>query len=126
MKNYTLFWGGHLSNWSTSPFTISNMYFNCGEQYMMYMKAITFKDYDIGLKILNTFDPKEQKALGRKVKNFDSTVWSDVSPYLMVLGLIEKFKQNPTHLKALLSAKNTIIVEASPYDRVWGIGYGIE
>ena len=40
----------------------------------------------------------------------------------MVEGLFEKFNQNPQLKQALLETRGTEMVEASPYDRIWGIG----
>jgi hypothetical protein len=120
---YDFFWGGPFSNWYPSKFSVDGVTFNCGEQYMMYMKAITFEDHEIAKQIMKTDDPAKQKALGRLVKNYDDNYWSVIRFDLVKKGLIEKFKQNPELKKYLLDRKDKIIVEASPYDRIWGIGY---
>ena len=44
----------------------------------------------------------------------------------MVLVLIEKFSQNPKLLKLLLDTNDSILVEASPKDKIWGIGIGVD
>jgi ribA/ribD-fused uncharacterized protein len=41
----------------------------------------------------------------------------------MVDGLISKFTQNPDILKILLDTEDKILAEASPYDKIWGIGF---
>ena len=41
----------------------------------------------------------------------------------MKRGLREKFLQNSEHMAALKAHNDKIIVEASPEDRIWGIGY---
>jgi hypothetical protein len=122
-NKYKFFWKGQFSNWYLSDFTVNNIIFNCGEQYMMYAKAIFFNDIDTSRQILRTNIPAEQKALGRKVKNYDDSAWNEVRYDLVKKGLIEKFKQNEALSKYLNQYKNYELVEASPYDRIWGIGY---
>ena len=73
---------GFLSQWYYAPFTAPALtvddppttFWTC-EQYMMYHKAILFKDFEIAEQILQEPDPRRQKALGRKVKGFDEKVW---------------------------------------------------
>lgn len=122
-KKYFLFWNGPFSNWYPSKFTMDNMTFNCGEQFMMYMKAMTFKDLSSADEIMKTQSPKEQKAIGRKVKNYDNEKWAEVRYDIVKEGLREKFRQNTDLRQFLCSKSDCIIVEASPYDRIWGIGY---
>lgn len=120
---YEFFWDGIFSNWYYSDFIVDGILFNCGEQYMMYHKAMTFGDTKIAQKIMETYSPREQKALGRKVTNYDDNTWSEVRYDLVKKGLKEKFLQNPNLKNYLLAYKGYIIVEASPYDTIWGIGY---
>jgi ribA/ribD-fused uncharacterized protein len=121
-SDYIFFWGGTYSQWIKSPFTIDGKTFNTAEQWMMYNKAMVFNDTATAKSILETTDPKKQKALGRQVKNFDDFVWMEKSFDIVVKGNIEKFKQNPKMLAELEASKGKIIVEASPYDKRWGIG----
>lgn len=120
---YKFFWGGKFSNWSKSPFKINDITFNCGEQYMMYQKAIVFEDYDSAIKILEEVSPQTQKILGRRVKNFNKNKWDSIKYELVKKGLREKFKQNPLLKEYLMEYSDSVIVEASPYDRIWGIGF---
>jgi hypothetical protein len=120
---YNFFWNGIFSNWYESYFDIDGITFNCGEQYMMYEKAITFDDAETARKILESDSPKEQKQLGRKVKNFNPEYWDNVKYEIVKRGLKEKFNQNPKLKKYLLSYKGYQMVEASPFDRIWGIGF---
>ena len=49
-------------------------------------------------------------------------MWNAHKKDIVVRGNTAKFGQNG-HLKAfLLATGNRVLVEASPYDRVWGIG----
>lgn len=41
-------------------------------------------------------------------------------------GLEAKFGQNPHLRQVLLATKGTTLVECNRYDRVWGIGLGLE
>lgn len=74
VENNLLFLKGHLSQWWTSIFEENGNTFNTAEQYMMYGKALLFKDYSTAIKILNTPSPYEQKSLGRMVSGFDNEI----------------------------------------------------
>jgi len=126
-ETFTLFYGNTtaFSNFCPSKFVIDGKEFNCTEQYFHYMKAVQFKDDDIASKILKSESPGGQKALGRKVKNYDQKVWDEVGPRAMKQGLKAKFAQNPDLKSALLKSAGTTLVEASPRDRKWGIGLGV-
>ena len=124
--NYLLFWNGHFSNWFPASFIINNMTFNCVEQYMMYMKAKTFNDQETMTKVLATSNPKEQKKLGRGVKNFNPVTWDVVKNEIVYDGCFAKYLQNPELKDEILKTNDLILVEASPYDKVWGIGMGEE
>lgn len=89
---------------------------------MMYRKAMLFGDVNTAHAILLTGNPKEQKELGRLVSNYDEAVWSAKRVDIMVEGLFEKFNQNLPLKIALLDTGDTLLVEASPVDRIWGIG----
>lgn len=128
MNKTIYFWGtsgpvGCFSNWYNSPFKYGGVDFCHVEQYMMYIKAVTFNDTETAQKVMATTDPRECKKLGRQVKNFDNNLW-DIERYNVVAHACEcKFRQNPDILKILLDTGNAELVEASPYDRVWGIGF---
>lgn len=120
---YKFFWGGPFSNWYRSEFTINNVTYNCGEQYMMHQKALLFNDNDIANKIMSAKYPKEQKKLGRLVKNYDNDTWDKNRYDIVKKGLREKFLQNEDLKDELLKYKGWVIVEASPEDSLWGIGF---
>jgi ribA/ribD-fused uncharacterized protein len=124
MKKYKFFWGGNFSNWAYSEFVLDDIKFYCGEQYMMYKKAMLFNDKKIASQILDLkYNPKEQKKLGRKVKSFNNKIWDERKYNIVKTGLKEKFLQNEDLKKELLSFKGYDFVEASPYDNIWGIGF---
>lgn len=112
---------GCFSQWYISSFTDGESTFNCCEQYMMFIKAILFNDYDIADKIMNEKLPKNQKMLGRKVKNFNHDKWNFYKESIVYMANYYKFTQNKELKKILLSTKYNIY-EASPYDKIWGIG----
>ena len=125
MTDFTLFWQNRspFSNWYPSIFTHGGISFSRGEQYMMYRKAMLFNDLETAHAILLTGNPKEQKDLGRQVKNYVDETWAAVREDVMVEGLFEKFNQNEHLKQALLDTGDTEIAEASPYDLIWGIGF---
>jgi ribA/ribD-fused uncharacterized protein len=119
---YVFFWREKFSNWSIGQFVVNNIIFNCGEQYMMYKKATLFDDFYISGEILGEKQPSEQKKLGRKVSNYDDELWSKVRKEIVKYGLRERFKQVKGLRESLISYGNRTFVEASPYDKIWGIG----
>ena len=124
---YHFFWGGTFSQWASSPFIDeihTDIVFSCAEQYMMYKKALLMGDNLIAKRILADGNPKNQKALGRRIKNFDVKLWDKFKFAIVVNGNILKFMQNPKMLKELKSI-NKKFVEASPYDKIWGIGLNV-
>ena len=121
-EKYTFFWNGPFSQWDASPFMdLTGLMYNCCEQAMMAHKAMTFKDEESFKKIMATTSPREQKALGRKVKNFNPKVWDVMSSLIVYDMNLLKFSQNKKHQEALLKTGDTILVEASPYDKIWGV-----
>lgn len=121
---YTFFWKDKdcFSNWHPSKIEYGGITFNCSEQLYMYRKAIFFNDVEIAHEIVATKSPREQKALGRKVKNFDATSWNEVAKDIMYEVNKLKYEQNEKLMDQLLQTDDTEIVEASPYDKIWGIG----
>ena len=129
---YVFFWGHHakpgqltkacFSQWYPCSFEVDGVTYNCAEQYMMAGKARVFNDEETLGKILSASDPKIIKALGREVKNFDADKWAAVSKEIVVKGNLHKFAQNIMLFQFLRETGNRVLVEASPYDTIWGIG----
>lgn len=99
----------------------------------MHSKAILFSDDIIAAKILKTTSPKTQKALGRKVKNFNEKVWLENRERIVEEGNYWKYvsgkdegelRDGRSLKEKLLETGNREIVEASPMDRIWGVGFG--
>lgn len=120
--NYILFYNGHFSNWYPAAFVLNGYKYNCVEQYMMYMKAITFYDQDSAAKIMKSINPGEQKRLGKNVANFTDIKWDSVKEQIVYDGCLAKYIQNQDIHDLLLETGDMILVEASPYDKIWGIG----
>jgi len=101
---------------------------------MMHQKAILFSDSEVATQILGTTSPKEQKALGRQVRNFTQEVWAANRERIVEDGNYFKFKYGKDEGEGkdsglrlrtkLLSTGHREIVEASPMDRIWGVGFG--
>lgn len=123
-EKYVFFWGGLYSQWYSSTFVVDDVEYSSAEQYMMHQKAILFGDWDIAIQILETNDPKKQKALGRKISNFDRTIWDMKCLSIIIKGNLAKFSQNDVLLEHMKSMKNKIFCEASPFDHIYGVGLG--
>ena len=119
---FLFFWQGIYSNWSAAPFVMSGHQFSNSEQAFMWLKAKFFGDEEVAAKILLDPTPNGVKALGRQVKNYNDVAWGTVREEKMYRACLEKFGQNHAMGAELLSTGNKILVEASPYDKIWGIG----
>ena len=139
---YVFFFGyeGHqpevcLQQWYPSPFhdpdslneaTGKPLEFHTSEQYMMYFKALLMGDDEVAEKILATKGPGEAKALGREVKNFDQQLWDANCDGVVERANLLKFSQNQRLKDVLLGTGDRELVETSPNDRIWGIGFDTE
>ena len=132
---YLFFWGhtpppdgsinqSCFSQWWMQDFEINSVRYLCAEQYMMAEKARLFGDNEMLNSIMQTNIPKEMKAYGRAVCNFEKSIWDANCFQIVKKANIAKFTQNNDLLEFLLGTKNRILVEASPRDRIWGIGMG--
>lgn len=132
---YIFFWGhtpladgsigpACFSQWWIQDFEINNIIYCCAEQYMMAEKARLFDDREMLEKIMQAKHPKEMKAYGRAVRDFDDTIWKNNCYRIVKEACKAKFGQNPELLSYLLQTNKRILVEASPRDRIWGIGMG--
>jgi ribA/ribD-fused uncharacterized protein len=128
-----LFWHGPLSQWWYSPFVIDGEEYNCAEQYMMAQKARMFGDVETAAEIMITKGPhtdqkdfnqypRAHQKLGRQVRGFDPVTWNAVARDTVMRANLAKFSQNDDLLAALAWTDPYTLVEASPYDKIWGIG----
>lgn len=122
---HIFFWGEWPSNWFKCHFTVDGNEFFNSEQYFMWIKAKTFGDEAAAEKVLvEGKNPKMAKLIGRMVRNYDDKVWNEKRYQVMVEANMHKFSQNE-ELKALLlneEWRDKGFVEASPKDRIWGVG----
>jgi ribA/ribD-fused uncharacterized protein len=110
------------SQWYPCTFVVDGQTFRCAEQFMMHGKAMLFGDTEIAAQIVATTHPREHKALGRKVRGFNDGQWRGARAQIVKTGNRAKFTQNAELLTALYATRGTTLVEASPRDRIWGIG----
>ncbi len=129
---YVFFWGhtpskdgsvskSCFSQWWIESFVVDGIEYKSAEHWMMAGKAQLF-DPDMVSKIVAANSPAEAKKLGRKIKNFDSFIWNEHKYEIVKEGNIHKFSQNESFREFLLNTGDQILVEASPYDKIWGIG----
>jgi len=111
-----------LSQWWRSRFTVSGVTYSTAEQFMMAGKARLFGDAEALQRILAEPNPARVKRLGRGVRGFDDAAWVAHRFELVSFASQEKFRQDEALKAFLLSTKDAILVEASPTDRIWGIG----
>lgn len=131
--DWLLFWGHHpaadgrvtascLSQWWPAPFEVNGLTYPTAEHYMMAAKARLFGDGATAARILEAPSPKEAKALGRGVAGFEEGPWAAARFGIVVAANLAKFSRHPDLGTFLLGTGNRVLVEASPVDRVWGIG----
>jgi ribA/ribD-fused uncharacterized protein len=132
-QEYLFFWGhtqkitgvtdrSCFSQWWPAAFTVDGITYATAEHWMMAKKALLFKDDEQHRHIIAIDSPVKAKKLGRLVKNFDGELWSAQAFAFVVEGNLHKFSQHESLKKFLLNTGEKIIVEASPFDKIWGIG----
>lgn len=113
------FWGSHFSNFFPIEFNYKGYTFPTTEHAFMWEKARFFNDSEIAELILKAEHPNGAKALGRKIKNYDNNQWNEVRFDVMYKVNRSKWQ---TLKDILIKTGNKIIVEASPMDKIWGVG----
>ena len=129
---YLFFWGHRkaksgiskscFSQWYDSPYKSEGLSFLTAEHHMMYQKAILFQDSSAGERLLRASSPGEAKAIGREVVGFDQQKWDKNRYSIVVKANVAKFGSHPELKEFLINTGNRVLVEASPVDKVWGIG----
>ncbi|MEU8888926.1 NADAR family protein [Streptomyces sp. NPDC048442] len=110
------------SQWWPSPFTVDGTVYATAEHWMMARKAALFGDAEAERAALTARTPAEAKKAGRLVRDFDEAVWVRSRYDIVVTGNTHKFTQHPSLGAYLLGTGSRVLVEASPLDRIWGIG----
>ena len=118
---------GVFSNWASSVIRFDlgdgNFSFECGEHLFAALKAAAFGDSETLAKIkVAGLHPSECKRLGREVRGFDERLWEQWREDIMRTVVAAKFEQNPELGRLLDGTGRAAIIEASPFDKVWGAG----
>lgn len=130
---FLFFWGhqprpdgrigkGCLSQWWPAPFEVDGVGYATAEHWMMAGKSRLFGDEAMLPRILAAPHPGAAKKLGRQVQGFDHEVWAQHRRAIVVAGNVAKFGQDPALRAFLVGTGDRVLVEASPRDRIWGIG----
>ena len=122
-QNYNYIGAGCLSQWQQDyPFEEDGVEYKTAEHYMMAGKAKLFNDKEYLRKILNSNHPSKTKKLGSQVRGFKNNIWEQHRCDIVIKANYLKFTQHPELKEYLLNTGDNVLVEASPYDRIWGIG----
>ncbi|KAK9780963.1 hypothetical protein AB5N19_07437 [Seiridium cardinale] len=124
--------------------------YRSAEHYMMHHKALLFGDVVTAADILKTGSPRKVKDLGRAVQGYDETTWNANKERIVRRGNVCKFTypvadselggeaekvwklgtgidakeiRASSFRQVLLCTGDRELVEASPFDAIWGIGY---
>jgi ribA/ribD-fused uncharacterized protein len=111
-----------LSQWWPAPFTVDGVEYATAEHWMMAAKARLFGDAEGERRVLAAGHPSEAKKAGRLVRGFDEEIWRRERFGIVVTGSEHKFAAHGGLRSFLLGTGDRVLVEASPVDRVWGIG----
>jgi ribA/ribD-fused uncharacterized protein len=114
--------GTCLSQWWQADFVVDGQTYRTAEHFMMASKATLFGDFETAGKIREEPNPKAAKALGREVAGFDKEKWENHRFDIVIDGNLAKFRQHRDLRNFLLGTGDQVLVEASPVDRIWGIG----
>lgn len=132
---YLCFWGHQpradgsigptcLSQWFEAPFTVDGVAYPTAEHFMMAEKARLFGDLAACDRVLAAATAGEAKKIGREVTPWDQDTWAAHRFDIVVRASVGKFASNAPLRAFLLGTKDRVLVEASPRDRIWGIGMG--
>ena len=117
--------GPHVfSQWWPAPFAVDGITYATAEHWMMAEKARLFGDPDAEQAAIAAEHPAQAKAAGRLVQGFDDATWIRARFAIVVAGNVAKFGQHRDLGDHLLATGERVLVEASPRDRIWGIGLG--
>lgn len=124
INEFEFFWENNspFSQWYKVNFELNGTTYTSAEQFMMAKKAELFNDIETKQKILSTNNTRKQKNFGRQVKNFDETIWNANKIKIVYMANNLKFSQNIALKEKLMNTTGKLIVEASPVDKIWGIG----
>ncbi|MFF7392699.1 NADAR family protein [Streptomyces scabiei] len=111
-----------LSQWWPSPFTVDGVEYATAEHWMMASKARLFGDPEAERKVVAASSPAQAKKIGRLVRGFDEALWERERFGIVVEGSVHKFAAHADLRAFLVGTGHRVLVEASPVDRVWGIG----
>lgn len=139
MRDYVLFWEWDVtssnpislacfSQWFARDFTdphYPGVTFATAEHYMMHGKAMIF-DPSVADAIIHAKTPEEAKRLGREIKGFNRDVWNKHADDIVERASYLRFQQHGDVLDHLLDTGSKTMVEASPTDRIWGIGFSVK
>jgi len=123
-KTHIYFWSDYdyLSNFYPSKFIVDNYIYRFNEEYIMRQKALLFKDYNSEVLIRTAQTPYQIKKIGRNIINFNETIWLENRDRILYEGLMEKFLQNNNLKELLINTNDKYLVEASKYDKIYGVG----
>ena len=130
---YLFFWGHQpnasgelsgscLSQWWPASFIVDGVRYATAEHWMMAGKARLFGDEETLERIIEASHPHKAKELGRQVRGFNQQAWEACRFELVVTGNEAKFSQHDDLRAFLLRTGRRVLVEASPVDRIWGVG----
>lgn len=129
---YVFFWGHQkpnsgvskscFSQWYEASFELEGKTYLTAEHFMMAEKARLFGDRESEIKVLNASNPGEAKKIGRSVKGFNEATWLENRFPIVVAANLAKFGQNEELKEFILGTNERVLVEASPLDKIWGIG----
>ena len=123
---YVYFWKGYLSQWAKHEFVEDGVLYKTPEHYTMVKKAELFNHHTLVPIMLTVDHPANVKQLGRQVHNFKLDVWNEHCDEFVIRGNLLRFQQHPDMKQRLLDTGDAILVEASPLDKIWGVGLAAE
>lgn len=126
-NKYYFFWKHQFGQWSKREIVDEQgTTYNCCEQYMMAQKAKLFKDKRSYFLIMTEERPRQQQELGRFILNFNQKIWDKNKEKIVFEGNLLKFYQHKDLKEKLIATFPKILVEASPFDLIWGVGLEAE
>ena len=130
-ETHIYFYRGAFSNFATCrngcaiEINGSVISFKTSEHALMALKAVEFGDTVALKRIIEAKYPGDARRIGRHIKGYNNDTWSRVRYDRMKQCLVAKYTQNEYYKNELLKTGDKVLVDASPTDKIWGVGVGI-
>ena len=115
----------HFSNMFFATIVINGVEYITNEHFIQAEKARLFKDNNLLMAILKTWNPFDVKKLAKKCENFDQSLWNERATEVAMIACQAKFTTHSTLKGTLIGTYPYTLAEAS-LELPWGCGVALK